>query len=239
MGRENLYPECLGQEIINMQVQNWMTFEVVMVDAMTSVIKISKIMRDKDIRHLPVTRKGRLVGIITGHDVQEALPSKSATLNVHELHHLLAETKAKDIMTPDPITIRPDQTMEVAAVKMLEHKITGLPVVTEKGRLVGIISQGDVFRVLISITGIYQGGVQFGFNLEEKPGAIKEVADVIREWGGRLISILSTNETADEGYRHTFIRITLAPEGNLKKMVENLEKKFMLLYVTEDPLKDI
>ena len=222
-----------------MQVQNWMTSDVMKVDENTSVVKISKILKDKNIRHLPVTRDGRVVGMITSHDVREALPSKSATLNVHELHHLLAETKAKDIMTPDPFTIRPDQTMEVAAVKMLEHKITGLPVVTDKGELIGIISQGDVFRVLISITGIYQGGVQFAFNLEEKPGAIKEVADVMREFGGRIISILSTNETSDEGYRHTFIRITTVPEKDLKKMIEKLDKNFMLLYVTKNPLQDI
>ena len=222
-----------------MQVQNWMTSEVVTVDEKMSIIKISKILKDKAIRHLPVIRKGKLVGMITSHDVREALPSKSATLNVHELHHLLAETKAKDVMTPNPFTIRPEQTMEAAAVKMLKHRITGLPVVTEKGDLVGIISQGDVFRVLISITGIYQGGVQFGFNLEEKPGAIKEVADVIREYGGRLVSILSTSETADKGYRHTFIRITTVPEENLQALIESLEKKFMLLYVAKDPLKDL
>ena len=222
-----------------MQVQNWMTSEVVTVDEKTSVVKISKILKDKAIRHLPVMRGGKLVGMITSHDVREALPSKSATLNVHELHHLLAETKAKDVMTPNPFTIRPDQTMEVAAVKMLKHKITGLPVVTEKGDLVGIISQGDVFRVLISITGIYQGGVQFGFNLEEKPGAIKEVADVIREYGGRLVSILSTSETADKGYRHTFIRITSVPEENLQELIETLKGKFVLLYVAKDPLKEV
>lgn len=222
-----------------MQVQNWMTSDVIKVEEDTSVIKISKILKDKNIRHLPVTRGERVVGMITSHDIREALPSKSATLNVHELHHLLAETKAKDIMTPNPFTIRPDQTMEVAAVKMLKYKITGLPVVTDKGELVGIISQGDVFRVLISITGIYQGGVQFGFNLEEKPGAIKEVADVMREFGGRIVSILSTSETSDEGFRHTFIRITTVPEKDLKKMIEKLEKNFMLLYMTKDPLKDI
>ena len=110
---------------------------------------------------------------------------------------------------------------------------------TEKGDLVGIISQGDVFRVLISITGIYQGGVQFGFNLEEKPGAIKEVADVIREYGGRLVSILSTSETADKGYRHTFIRITTVPEEDLQELIETLKGKFMLLYVAKDPLKEV
>ena len=122
---------------------------------------------------------------------------------------------------------------------LLENKISGVPVVDQNGELVGIISQGDVFRVLISITGIYQGGVQFGFNLEEKPGAIKEVADVIREYGGRLVSILSTSETAEKGYRHTFIRITTVPEENLEALTESLKKKFMLLYVAKDPLKDI
>ena len=222
-----------------MQVKNWMKSDVVTVDEGISVIKVSKILKDNNIRHLPVTKGGKLTGIITDHDVREAMPYKMATLNVHELHHLLAETKARDIMTPDPVTIGPDETMEVAAVKMLKHKITGLPVVKEKGELVGIISQGDVFRVLISITGIYQGGIQFGFSLVSKPGAIKEVADVMREFGGHIISILSTNETADEGHRHTFIRISDVPEEKLEKMIQKLKKNFILFYVTKDPLKGI
>ena len=142
-------------------------------------------------------------------------------------------------MTPNPVTIGLNETMEVAAVNMLKRKITGLPVMTEEGDLVGIISQGDVFRVLISITGIYQGGIQFGFSLESKPGAIKEVADVMREFGGHIISILSTNETADEGYRHTFIRIGEVPEEKLEKMIQKLKQNFILFYMTKNPLKGI
>ena len=61
----------------------------------------------------------------------------------------------------------------------------------------------------------------------------------MREWGGRIVSILSTSETAEEGYRHTFIRITTVPEENLQKMIQKLDKNFMLIYVTKDPLKDI
>ncbi len=222
-----------------MQVQNWMSPDVVTVDEATSIIRIAKLLKDYGISHIPVTRGKKLVGMITDLDVQEASPSKSTTLKVHELHHLLAETKAKDILDPNPITIRPDQTMEVAAVKMLEHKITGMPVVTEKGDLVGIIAKGDVFRVLISITGIYQGGVQFAFNLEDRGGSIKEVADVIREYDGQIVSILSTQDTADEGYRHTFIRIGKISEDKLRRMIKKLEKAFMLLYVIKDPLKEI
>jgi acetoin utilization protein AcuB len=222
-----------------MQVQNWMTLEVISVDQGTSITKISQILKENNIRHLPVTSRGNLVGMITDEDVKEATPSMATTLTANELYHLLAETKAKDIMKSNPPTIKPDQTMEVAALKMLEHRVTGIPVVTQKGKLVGIISQGDVFKVLIAITGIYHGGVQFAFNLEDRSGSIREVADVMREWQGEIVSILSSRDTADEGYRHVFIRIKTIPEENLQKMIRKLEQNFMLLYVTEDPLKEI
>ncbi len=221
-----------------MQVQNWMTSEVISVEQDTSIIKVSQILRENNIRHLPVISGGSLVGMITDDDVKAATPSMGATLTANELYHLLAETKAKDIMKSTP-TIRPDQTMELAALKMLEHKVTGIPVVTEEGELLGIITQGDVFRVLIAITGIYQGGIQFAFNLEDRGGSIKEVADVIREFQGHIVSILSMSDTADEGYRHVFIRIKRIPDENLQKMIEKMEQKFMLLYVTKDPLKEV
>lgn len=220
-----------------MQVQNWMTSDVVAVEEGISIVKASQILKENDLRHLPVTKQGRLVGMITDRDIKDALPYPSATITAHELYHLLSEVKTRDIMKPDPITIRPEQTVELAAVKMLEHKVTGIPVVTEKGQLVGIISQGDVFRVLIYITGIYQGGIQFAFNLEDRPGSIKEVADVIREWQGRIVSIMSMSETADEGYRHVFIRIKRIPEDELQEMIQKLDRNFMLLYVNKDPLK--
>ena len=221
-----------------MQVQNWMTSEVISVEQDTSIIKVSQILRENNIRHLPVISRGSLVGMITDDDVKAATPSMGATLTANELYHLLAETKAKDIMKSTP-TIRPDQTMELAALKMLEHKVTGIPVVTEEGELLGIITQGDVFRVLIAITGIYQGGIQFAFNLEDRGGSIKEVADVMREFQGQIVSILSMSDTADEGYRHVFIRIKRVPDETLQNMIEKLEKKFMLLYVTKDPLKEV
>ncbi|KPK21096.1 MAG: hypothetical protein AMK69_22605 [Nitrospira bacterium SG8_3] len=222
-----------------MQVQNWMTSDVITVDPETSIVKVSQILKEHKIKRLPVLRDGRLLGMITDEDVKEASPSMATTLTAEELYHLLAETKAKDIMKSNPTTIRPDQTVEVAALKMLEHKVTGIPVVTEKGELVGIISQGDVFRVLTSITGIYQGGAQIAFNLEDRAGSIKEVADIIREFKGRIVSILSMSDPEDELYRHVYIRIKEMSDKNLKRMIEKLEKKFSILYVTEDQAKDI
>lgn len=222
-----------------MQVQNWMSPDVVTVDQETSVVKISQILKENNIRHLPVTDGGKLVGMITDEDVKATSPAVHTTLTADELYHLLAETKAKDIMNPDPTKIRPDQSIELAAVKMLEKRVTGIPVVTAKGEIVGILTQGDVFKVLIAITGIYQGGVQFAFNLEDRAGSIKEVADVIRKYQGTIVSILSMSDIADEGYRHVLIRIKEIPEEDLQEMTKEMEQNFMLLSVTKDPLKEI
>ncbi|MGD9040271.1 MAG: CBS and ACT domain-containing protein [Desulfobacteraceae bacterium] len=222
-----------------MQVQNWMTSDVITVDPETSIVKVSQILKENKIKRLPVLKGGRLLGLITDEDVKEASPSMATTLTADELYHLLAETKAKDIMKSNPTTIGPDQTVEVAALKMLEHKVTGIPVVTEKGELVGIISQGDVFRVLTSITGIYQGGVQLAFNLEDRAGSIKEVGDIIRGFKGRIVSILSMSDPKDENYRHVYIRVKELSEENLRKVIKKLKKDFTLLYVTKDPLKEI
>ncbi len=222
-----------------MQVQNWMSSDLITVDEDTPIVHVTKLLEENDIRHVPVVRNGKLVGLITDQEIKEAYPSKMTTMKAQELYYLLAELKARDVMRRNPITIRPDETMEVAAVKMLEHKVTGLPVVSGKGDLVGLITQGDVFRVLISITGIYQGGVQLAFNLEDRAGSIKEVADVIRKYDGQIVSILSTSDTADDGYRHVFYRIKKLPDHKLQQMIKEMDERFMLMYVVKDPLKDL
>jgi acetoin utilization protein AcuB len=225
----------IGRSAPRMQVQNWMSAEVATVEEETTVIRVMEILEKKGIRHLPVLKDGRLVGMITDGEVKDATPMKGTTLKAEELYFFLAEMKARDIMRPNPLTIRPDQTMEVAAVKMLEHQVTGIPVVTAAGELVGIISQGDVFRVLISITGIYERGIQFAFNLEDRSGSIREVTSMIRDRGGSIVSVLSTSATAEKGFRHVFIRIKWIPKRKRNIMTERLRKAFALLYVVEDP----
>jgi acetoin utilization protein AcuB len=196
-------------------------------------------MKENNIRRLPVMRKGRLVGMITDRDIKEASPSKATTLDVHELYYLLSELKVKDIMSKNVFTIGPEETVEKAAVKMLEHRISGLPVVNDKGKVVGVITQGDVFKVLVSLTGIYRGGTQFAFNLEDRPGSIKEVGDMIRKHGGRMVSILTSYDMCDEGCRHVYIRIKDIAEDKLKALTEDLDRNFILLYTVQDSLKDV
>jgi acetoin utilization protein AcuB len=222
-----------------MLVKGWMTSDVMTIDEDTSMMKASQIMKENNIRRLPVMHKGKLVGMITDRDIKEASPSKATTLDVHELYYLLSELKVKDIMSKNVFTIGPEETVEKAAVKMLEHRISGLPVVNDKGKVVGVITQGDIFKVLVSLTGIYRGGIQFAFNLEDRPGSIKEVGDMIRKHGGRMVSILTSYDMCDEGCRHVYIRIKEIPEDKLKALTDDLDKNFILLYTVQDSLKDV
>jgi acetoin utilization protein AcuB len=222
-----------------MLVKYWMTTDPVTAAPDTSVMKASQLMKENNVRRLPVVGKdGKLVGIVTDRDLKEASPSKATTLDVHELYYLLSELKVKDIMSRKVISIGPEETVEKAAVMMLEHKVTGLPVV-DNDKVVGILSQGDVFRVLISITGVYRGGVQIAFNLADRPGSIKEVADVIRKHGGRMVSILSSYDLCEEGCRNVYIRIADLAEDKLQALIKELEGNFPLLHWHREELRNI
>jgi acetoin utilization protein AcuB len=223
-----------------MLVKGWMTTDVITVGEDTPMMKASIIMKEKKIRSLPVlNKKGELVGIVTDGDLREASPSKATSLDVYELNYLISTIKIKDIMTGPPVFVRPNETVEFAAILMLENRISALPVISRSHALVGIITQTDIFKVLINITGVYTGGVQVAFSLVDRPGSIGEVADVIRSCGGRVVSILSTRETAEEGRHNVYIRIRPLPEDKIKGLIKALEEKFVVLYTVQDLLEDI
>ena len=223
-----------------MLVKGWMTTDVITVDEDASMMKASIIMKEKKIRCLPVVNtKGELVGIVSDRDLKDAAPSKATTLDVYELNYLLSSIKIKDLMTTNLAYVRPDETVEFAAILMLENKISSLPVINNKGRLIGIVTQTDIFKVLINIAGVYTGGIQFAFSLEDRSGSIREAADTIRLYGGRIVSILSTRETAEEGRRNVYIRSSPLPEEKLRDLVKELEEKFVVLYTSKDLLEEV
>jgi|UniRef100_A0A7C3SMF6 acetoin utilization protein AcuB len=216
-----------------MLVKEWMTHNPVTISDETSMMKAIHLMKQNRFRRLPVMHDGQLVGIVTDRDLKEASPSKATTLDVHELYYLLAELQVKDIMTRNPITVRPDDTVEHAAQLMLENTISGLPVVDDTGQLVGILTQSDVFRAFMHITGIQQGGVQFALRLEDRPGLIKEVVDILRARGARFVSLLTSYTTSREGFRDVYIRVkNLSPE-DVKAAKEELAGRYELIYVIE------
>jgi acetoin utilization protein AcuB len=217
-----------------MLVKDWMSKDPITINDDTSMMKAIHLMKQNRFRRLPVLQEGRLVGIVSDRDLKEASPSKATTLDVHELYYLLAELQVKDIMTRDPITVASDDTVEHAAQLMLENTISGLPVTDDKGAVVGILTQSDVFRAFMHITGILQGGVQFALRLEDRPGLIKEVVDLLRGKGARFVSLLTSYTSAQEGYRDIYLRVkNLSPEA-IKAAEKELAIPHEVLYVIQE-----
>ena len=216
-----------------MLVSNWMSKNVITVDVDASMQDAMKQMKEKDIRMLPVLKKGQLVGVVTDRDLKRASASDATTLDVHELLYLVSKIKVGSIMTKNPITVPQNFTVEETAEVLLRHKISGAPVVDQNGQLVGTITQTDLFRVLISLTGVGKGGIQFAFQLEDRPGSIKEVADIIRLYGGRMVSILTSYDGVPEGYRKVFIRMHSIERARLQQLKEELSYKAALIYMVD------
>jgi acetoin utilization protein AcuB len=216
-----------------MIVANWMSKNIITVDEEDSMQDAMKLLKENDIRMLPVMKKGKLVGIVTDRDLKRASASDATTLEIHELLYLLTRIKVKNIMTKEVITVPPDFTVEETALVLQKNKISGAPVVDSRGKLVGTITQTDLFRVLISLTGVAKGGIQFGLQIEDRPGSIKEVADIIRKFGGRMVSILSSYDQVPQGYRKVYIRMRNIERSELQKLIQELESKAGLLYMVD------
>jgi len=132
------------------RVRDWMTADPITVKLNTTLPELHQIMVSEEIRRLPVVDdEGCLLGIVTLGDVRGAQPSPATSLSIWEMNYLLSSLDVEKIMTPDPITVHPDQTIGEAARIMLENRISGLPVTDEEGCLVGIITESDIFSMVV------------------------------------------------------------------------------------------
>ena len=188
-----------------MFVSDWMTRKVITVSPEDSIADAAKLTKEKGIKHLPVVHGGKLKGILSDRDIKEYVPSKATSLDVYELHYLLAKTRVKEVMKTQAYTTTPDAPIEEAAMLMLDRKIGCLPVM-EDNKLVGIISDRNIFQVLVDITGVRHGGHRICVTVEDRAGSVREVADIIRKYGFSLQSILTSYERVKSGHRNVVIR---------------------------------
>ncbi|MGA8572203.1 MAG: CBS and ACT domain-containing protein [Desulfobaccales bacterium] len=217
-----------------MPVQDFMSKDLITVDEDASIIKASKLMKQNRVRHLPVLRKGRLLGIVSDLDLKEATPSKATTLDIHEMYYLLDQVKVKSLMPKQLFTIAPGATVEKAAAIMLNRNISALPVVDPHGGLEGIITKGDIFRAFVSISSITQAPLAMGLELEDKGGTVKAVTDRIRAHGGHITSILTGYGGAPESYIRVYIRARdVQDEEALRK---DLAGQIRILYYIHEEL---
>ncbi len=213
-----------------MLIQNWMSCNVITVTPETSVLKASKLIKEHHIRRLPVVNaSGKLVGIVSDRDVKEASPSKATSLDMYEMYYLLSELKVKDVMTPNPTTVRDDDLIETAAMLMEERKMGGLPVLDKDDRIVGIITSSNVFKCLTRFTGAHMGGLLLAFERPDQPGELRPLMDTLYEHGASIISVLTTHETVN-GLRRLYIRVRPMTPENEANLVDELTKNAGLIF---------
>jgi acetoin utilization protein AcuB len=216
-----------------MLVRNWMSKGVVTINVNNSMMDATRKLKEHHINMLPVMKKENLAGILTDRDLKRASASDANTLEIHELLYLISNIKVKDLMNRNPITVPPDYTIGETAELLLEKKISGVPVVKKSGELAGVITKADIFRALISLTGLKSRGTQFAFELEDRPGSIKEVSDIIRGYGGRMVSILTSYDRAKEGHRKVYIRMYGVDRPLFEQLKVELKEKADLLYMVD------
>lgn len=172
-----------------MKVRERMSENVRTVGMETNINEAFSLMKENNIRRLPVVEKGKVVGIITLSDLNQAAPSTATTLSIHELNYLLAKTKIKDVLPKKQqvITISPDNYIETAAKVMRKYRISGLPVV-ENNNLVGIVTETDIFDAFIDILGVKKTHSRIDLYTADRPGTLASITGMIAAKGKNIIN---------------------------------------------------
>lgn len=216
-----------------MLVNDWMSAPAITVGVEDSMHKAANMMTEHKIGMLPVLENGNLVGIVTDRDLKQAAPSSVAVFEIKHILYHTARVTMEGIMTHDPITVRPDFTVEETAQTLLENNISGCPVLDHQDQIAGVITKNDIFRAMVSVSGIPKRGIQLGFLVEERSGSIKEITDIIREYHARLISVMTAYEKAPRGYRYLYIRAFNINRERLPDLMTTLRDKAKLLYMID------
>ena len=184
-----------------MYVKDHMTVSPVTITADTVLSKALDMMRRNDFHRLPVVdADGRLIGLVTGGLVEESSGAKNTSLSIYELNYLLSRTKVSDIMIRDVKTTTQDVLVEEAAQKMLDNGIAVLPVVDAENRVIGIITDKDIFQALISLLGYKHQGTRYIVAAEDHPGFLVGVAKAFAENDANLeaLAVYHTEERGTE-----------------------------------------
>ena len=178
-----------------MSIKDFMSTEVITVSPQTPIFDAVDLMKQHQIHRLPVVEGGKLVGLITEGVIQGAMPSKATSLSVYEVNYLLNKTNVKDIMIKQVETIGPDALLEDGIVKMRANNIGVLPVV-EDDKVIGIITNNDIFDAFLKITGYYAGGTRVTLAIEKDDrGILANITKVLAQEGFSILTIVVNRES--------------------------------------------
>jgi len=163
-----------------MAVKDFMTRKVVYISPDTTIAHAADIMRDQKLHRLPVIENDKLVGLVTEGTIAEASPSKATSLSIYEMNYLLNKTKVKDVMIQDVVTISQYASLEDATYLMLKNKIGILPVIDNE-QVYGIITDRDIFKAFLEVSGYGEKGVRMRFVTEDEVGVLSHIIALLVE----------------------------------------------------------
>lgn len=206
-----------------MLVGERMTQPVVHVSPDTPIQEVLQLMKAKGIRRAPVVKAGKLVGIVSEKDLLNATPSMATSLSIWELNYLLSKITVAELMTKDVITVTEETPIEEAAKIMADRKVGGVPVMAGK-ELTGIITETDLFRLLIELTGARESGVRATFLLEDQPGELAKLAQAIAQQGGNVIAI-GTYASEEPETREVMLKVGDVKQTEVEKIMKTYAKE--------------
>jgi acetoin utilization protein AcuB len=166
-----------------------MSCHPVTINADVPITEALRVMRERQVRRLPVLdQEGRMIGIVSEKDLLYASPSPATSLSIYEMHYLLSRLRVTELMTTEVVITTPDTPLEEAARIMTDNKIGGLPVM-EEGKLVGIITETDIFKVFLELLGARDKGLRLTLEIPERKGEMARITTAIARLGGNILAL--------------------------------------------------
>ena len=185
----------------------------------TPLFDAIEIMKREGIQRLPVLDgDGNLVGIVSEKNITNA--SAAGKLSMVEFARQLSLMTVGDIMSREVITVYTDDPVEQAARKMADLDVSILPVVDYNGKLVGVVTRSDMFKLLIELFGTRHYGIRVSFSIKDRPGAIATVSEALHSLGANIISI--GNLDSEMGYSTIIMKVNGIDKEKLGETIRPL-----------------
>ena len=180
-----------------MFVAERMTKHPVTMTSDATVGEVDRVMKKNKFHRMIIVDDGKLVGYLSDRDVMRVAPSPATSLSKFEIRELLDKLKARDIMQKKVVTVGEDATIEEAALIMYNNKVGGLPVISEVGKVVGIITATDILKTFVNVMGLPEGGkTRITLEVENKVGALAEISKIFADNGINLDSLITCKQEA-------------------------------------------
>lgn len=190
-----------------MKIRDLMIHDPITIPKGTSIEEAIGVMKTNSIRHLPVVSEGnRLEGFVTLADLKQGL-----------IPSMVADLSLGDLMISSPITLRPEDDVEVAAQYIYKYKIGGIPVVEGK-RLVGIITESDILRAFIDMMGVMTATSRVDVAVGHEPGGFQKALQIINDNGGDVINVGMTAQDIDK--RIYYFRLAACKTDRIRKALK-------------------